>query len=407
MLRGSSKEYLPLIMRPMGCSRQARRLNSLNSLNSPPTDDKAWHSAGPSWSPRKGEQALPAVRYAAVNSSFQDDAARLDLIAATYQRASHAGWKYRLSRMRNKNCEPDRAFPVLAQTSMVAPSAHAWERLIGDVHTCLIGDSVLRDLYVQLLRSNIGVLNMTNPRHLGFDPHFYRANASFVGRRGSLSFLWARENPARTTVRLVAASELVVFHLGAHHLEPAQLRDTVSSWWRLALGSVAARGRLAWLQYARPHFPWGLGEFEDVYGVPGEPGSVAPHASYAAINHSLLWSRIRAAAPDDWNVCRPGPATSGTEGGAISRFSLHRLAVDGFFEHHGVPIVRTWEITSPLFNNHPPCKLPDGVDMRRRNGCRAGTVYDFGTPDCRHWCSPGLALHLEEASLFHVFSNML
>ncbi|CAK0871333.1 unnamed protein product [Prorocentrum cordatum] len=62
----------------------------------------------------------------------------------------------------------------------------------------------------------------------------------------------------------------------------------------------------------------------------------------------------------------------------VSQMSSMRLSVDDFFVQEGVPILRTWNASRPLWNNHPEATLD----------FTTGSVTDI---DCRRTAWPGLA----------------
>ena len=132
---------------------------------------------------------------------------------------------------RNANCNPNLAFPLGVHSALHLPSAEQWLHLLGSRHTILLGDSVLRDLFIQLIRSLVGTVclkadDAEGRANIRFE-HFTHANFSFRNYSGSLSFLWAWPSLRPTVVTALAQADLVVFNSGAHLKTASEMRVAV------------------------------------------------------------------------------------------------------------------------------------------------------------------------------------
>ena len=73
------------------------------------------------------------------------------------------------------------------------------------------------------------------------------------------------------------------------------------------------------------------------------------------------------------------------------------LAIDAQLEAVGVIVLPTFDATVQLHEAHPQC-ISQGSGR-----CKAGSEFN-GFIDCRHWCSPGVALTVIERRLYAMLS---
>lgn len=260
---------------------------------------------------------------------------KADIMAATLQ----------INPGRNKNCEalPDKGFPFQVQK----PNSSEWLRVLRGKRVVFLGDSLVRDFFLSFVRSLIDHLEWHsdvsewNGFHFGTKARGNMVKATF-SEQVSAEFWWAMPTNSGRQWRDLRQADLVIFGLGAHYTDQSLLMADISNYWAQALKQLAGHGGLVWMEYPSPHFPRGNGEYED-------------------------------------RLARPSCRDAGRDVSVMSRM---RLSADDFFVNEGVPILRTWNASRPLWNNHPE-SLEFGQDL-----------------DCRHWCSPGLALDVWETMLW-------
>lgn len=292
--------------------------------------------------------------------SYVDWTSRLlqeNVIKESYRKADLMYTTLGMHHGRNKNCEslPDRGFPFQVHSeSLRKPEAEDWLSILRGKRTVFLGDSVTRDFFTSMVRSLIDHMQMHSSKENWMDYHFGVNQAGGAieaqfSENVTLQYWWAPTELSDDNWESLASADLVIFNLGAHYTRQGDLMAAISYYWDRALSRIAAKRGLIWMQYPSPHFPWGLGEFEDQPPI---------HSS----------------------TCSPA-------GADVSPVSSIRLSADGFFDEKEVPILRLWNASRPLWNNHPPSP---------GNG---GSEYN-GAIDCRHWCSPGLSLHVWERLLY-------
>ena len=153
--------------------------------------------------------------------------------------------------------------------------------------------------------------------------------------------------------------------------------------------------RAIWMEYSPPHFPWGLGEFEDRWMLRRAATATAPLATISDDEAA----RPRAARPAALkptytgpNVVAPGhdPGIFGRGqgrgrcrqlGSCVSALSLWRLGLRSHFAARGVPILPVWDAAIGAHELHPDTDGFTVLAIGAPRGLRSG-------PDCRHFCNP-------------------
>jgi len=308
-----------------------------------------------------------------VYGGWKSNSLKQRIINEEYRKADLMNEILHIHHGRNKNCEsyPDKGFPFQAHSdSLRKPRTEDWLHTLRGKRTVFFGDSVLRDFFLAIVRSLIDHMQTHSSKNQWKEYGFGRDK---VGRtieaqfseNVTLQFWWApailrahedHSDPELSddNVKYLASADLVIFNMGAHYSDQGDLMAAISRYWDQALKQASAKRGLVWMQYPAPHFPWGLGEFEDPQRVP--------------------------------SACSPA-------GDDVSPVSSVRLSADRFFKDKGVPILELWNASRPLWNNHPPS---------RENG---GSEYN-GAIDCRHWCSPGLNLYVWQRLLYTLLQSL-
>lgn len=264
----------------------------------------------------------------------------------------------------NGNCweKTNRGFPLLPNTPhLKVPDEAGWHHMLAGQHLGFIGDSVLRDVFVQICRSlsqSIVGLSHGDMRKR----HFNRTRVQ-LSNNGSLEFVFARDvkDWADKLKSFASAFDLVIAHGGAHIIHK---RNEIPHFVRLlqhaALNYTA--GSFVWMQYPAVHFPLATGEG-------GEYEELLVKRNFRA----YLTGNVTACA------ARTAPPKSS--------ITAALLAIDAQLEEVGVIVLPTFDATVQLHESHP-------------QWTRFNNVID-----CRHWCSPGVALTVIERRLYAMLSH--
>lgn len=331
----------------------------------------------------------------------RDSSEREEMISDTYRKAGIMNDTFKLHPSRNRNCEalPDKGFPYEAyelrsQKPIKKPEATDWLKLLRGKRVVFLGDSLVRDFFLSFVRGLIDHMQSHTHPSLWRNIHLGKPDQSGVhipdpvlemqfSENVTAQFWWAaNEYEAPPTgelgdhnMAMLSKSDLVIFGIGAGKKDKIWLMHDISHFWDGALKQVAAKGRLVWMQYPSPHFGRGHLEFEDPVDKEDDgTGFMVPKKD----------NSCRSAGPFD--ATYDDYAQHDTK----SDMSILRLSADDFFREQGVPVLQLWNVTRPLFNNHPWTTSWIG-------GGKSGHGADI---DCRHWCSPGLALDVWESLLF-------
>jgi len=337
------------------------------------------------------------VHYAFTKDSEQ----REDMIKEAYRKADLMDHVLQLHPTRNSNCKdlPDKGFPydayeLSSQKPIRKPEASDWLRLLRGKRVVFLGDSLVRDFFTSFVRGLIDHMQWHTDKSLWRNLHFGKPDQSGVhipdpvveaqfSGNVSAEFWWAAnkfEAPPTGelgdhNMTMLGRADLVIFGIGAGMKNKERLMNDISHFWHGALKEVAAKGRLVWMQYPSPHFARGHLEFEDkVDMVDDGTGFMVPKKE----------SSCRAAGPFDATYADYAQHDNKSD------MSIMRLSADDFFREQGVPILQLWNVTRPLYNNHP-------WTTSRIGGGKSGHNSDI---DCRHWCNPGLALDVWESLLW-------
>ena len=273
---------------------------------------------------------------------------------------------------RNGNCweKTNRGFPLLPNTPhLKVPDEAGWRHTLAGQHLGFIGDSVLRDVFVQICRAlSRSIVGLSHGDMRGM--HFGWARVQ-LSNNGSLEFVFARsvEDWANKLKRFASAFDLVIAHGGAH-IDKNNISPFVRTVQLAALNYTA--GSFVWMQYPAVHFPLATGE-----------GGEFEEFTVRRNQEAYLTGNVTACAAR--TASQKSPITAAL------------LAIDAQLEAVGVIVLPTFDATVQLHEAHPQC-ISQGS-----GGCKAGSNFN-GFIDCRHWCSPGVALTVIERRLYAMLS---